>query len=168
MHMSLVVSAEVIRDLIIEGDYLMECLEQRERGGVLLTLTLRSRAQPYSLQIETTDHKLEGLFRALLHANAKRSGDKPTHRIGSQSVPVVEVDSLPADHAKPRRRRAPQAAQIAAQTAKGAPAQAERRQAALRQLTLVPEASPARPEPSSAQPGKRRGRARSSHTGERL
>src|SRR5690554_6276590 len=105
MMMSLMVSSAVIRDLIIDGDYLVECIEQRERGCVLVTLALRSRAQPYSLQIETTENKLERLFRALLPEGAKHVGDKPTRQVGSQVVPVVEVDDMPADQAKPRRRR---------------------------------------------------------------
>ena len=164
--MSLVVSAEVIRTLIVDGEYLVECLEQRERGGVLLTLALRSRTQPYSLQIETTDRKLEGLFRALLPGDARQSGDKAAHRLGSQTVPVVEVDSMPADQAKPRRRRAQKTAPTAVQTTEGEPSPAERRRAVLRQLTLVPEASLSRPEPSSPRAGKQRRHPRSARTGE--
>lgn len=164
--MSLVVSAEVIRELIIDGDYLLECLEQRERGSVLLTLALRSRAQPCSLQIETTDRKLERLFRALLPQDARRSGDKLAPRIGSQSVPVVEVDTMPADQPKPRRRRGQQAAQRPSQTAQEEPSRAERRRTALRQLTLVPEAPLAPPKSLSPQPDKQRRRSSSSRASE--
>lgn len=164
--MSLVVAAEVIRMLIVDGDYLVESLEQRERGSVLLTLALRSRAQPYSVQIETSDRKLEGLFRALLPEGARQSGDKTASRLGSQTVPVVEVESLPADQAKPRRRRAPKAAPTEAPMPEGEPAAAKRRRAAQRQLTLVPEASLSGSEPSSPPPGKQRGHPRPAHTGE--
>jgi hypothetical protein len=165
--MSLVVSAGVVRDLIIDGEYLVECLEQRERGCVLVTLALRSRAQPYNLQIETTDNKLAGLFRALLPENAKQLVDRPTRQIGSQAVPVVEVDSMPADQGKPRRRRQPKAEQNTTQTAEDQPSRAERRRAAMRQLTLVPEAS-SRLEQPSLQPVKRRGRPKSVRSGEIL
>ena len=64
--MGLVVSAQIIRELIADGEYLVECIEQRERGKVAVAFALRSRAQPYSIQIETMDNKLGGLFRALI------------------------------------------------------------------------------------------------------
>jgi hypothetical protein len=159
--MKLAVSAEVIRDLIIDGEYLVECLEQRERGCVVLTLTLRSRAQPCHIQIETTETKLDSLFRALLQQNTRRPGDAATLKVGSQPVPVVPVDDLPADQTKPRRRRVPKAQQIVPQKADGRSPRAQRRPAAGRQLMLVPEVSPSPPEAASPQPVKRRGRPRS-------
>src|SRR4029450_11268965 len=64
--MGLVVVAQVIRELIADGEYLVECIEHRDRGKVAVAFALRSRAQPYSIQIETTDNKLGGLFRSLL------------------------------------------------------------------------------------------------------
>jgi hypothetical protein len=103
--MGLVVSFQVIRDLIADGEYLVECIEQREHGKVAVTLALRSRAQPYSIQIETTDNKLEGLFRALLNHKPAGAEKGAKVKIGSQPVPVVEVNSLPADAAQGRRRR---------------------------------------------------------------
>jgi hypothetical protein len=103
--MGLVVSFQVIRDLIADGEYLVECIEQREHGKVAVTLALRSRAQPYSIQIETTDTKLEGLFRALLNHKPARAEKGAIVKMGSQPVPMVEVDSLPADAAKRRRGR---------------------------------------------------------------
>ena len=42
--MGLVVSAHVVRDLIGDGEYTVECLEQREHGRVVIALTLRARA----------------------------------------------------------------------------------------------------------------------------
>ncbi|HXH10561.1 MAG TPA: hypothetical protein VNP04_12470 [Alphaproteobacteria bacterium] len=165
--MSLVVPAGVIRDLIVDGDYLVECIEQRERGCLLVTLALRSRVQTYNLQIETTDHKLEGLFRALLPESARRPGDKPTRQVGSQVVPVVEVDSMPADQSKPRRRRPTRVEQPPSQTVADQPTRAERRRAAMRQLTLVADA-PQRVEQPSLQAGKRRGRPKSVRAGESL
>ena len=56
--MGLVVVAQVIRELIADGEYLVECIEHRDRGKVAVAFALRSRAQPYSIQIETTDNKL--------------------------------------------------------------------------------------------------------------
>src|SRR5919108_2519025 len=88
--MGLVVSAQVIRALITDGEYLVECIEQREHGKVSVTLVQRSRAQPYSIQIETTDDKLEGLFRALLDDKPARSPKPALMKVGSQPVPVVE------------------------------------------------------------------------------
>jgi hypothetical protein len=104
--MGLVVPAQVIRELIAEGEYLIECIEQRERGKVAVALELRSRVQPYSIQIETTDNKLVGLFRALLDEKSSTTAEKPALvKLGSQLVPVVEIESVPADASKARRRR---------------------------------------------------------------
>jgi hypothetical protein len=164
--MGLTVSAAVIRQLIIDGEYVIECLEQRDRGSVLLTLALRSRSQPYSIQIETTEHKLQGLFRALLPENASQTGKAPTLKVGSQPVPVVQVDAMPADAPKPRRRRTPAADQTAPQPAEGQPPRAERRRAAMRQLTLLAGASSARVASSPPQPGERPARARASQAGQ--
>jgi hypothetical protein len=103
--MGLVVSAQVIRELIAEGEYLIECIEQRERGKVAVALELRSRVQPYSIQIETTDNKLAGLFRALLNEKPSTAEKPALVKLGSQLVPVVEIESVPADAPKARRRR---------------------------------------------------------------
>src|SRR5919109_5371373 len=103
--MGLVVLAQVIRELIAEGEYLVECIEHREHGKVAVAFALRSRAQPYGIQIETTDNKLGGLFRALLDEEPSRAAKPALVKVGSQPVPVVEVGSLPADASKARKRR---------------------------------------------------------------
>ena len=83
--MGLVVLAQVIRELIADGEYLVECIEHRDHGKVAVAFALRSRAQPYSIQIETTDNKLGGLFRALLDEEPSRTG-KPAGGEGWQSA----------------------------------------------------------------------------------
>ena len=98
--MGLVVLAQVIRELIADGEYLVECIQHREHGKVAVAFTLRSRAQPHSIQIETTDNKLGGLFRALLHEDPARTGKPAVAKVGTQAVPIVEVDSLPNRHRK--------------------------------------------------------------------
>src|SRR5919202_5241416 len=98
--MGMVVSAQEIRDLIIDDDYIVECIEQRDHGRVAVSLALRSRAQPYNIQIETTDSKLEGLFRALLSEKEARGEKSRLTKLGAQAVPFVEVASLPADAPK--------------------------------------------------------------------
>jgi hypothetical protein len=103
--MGLVVMAQVIRDLIADGEYLVECIEHRDRGKVAVAFALRSRTQPYGIQIETTDSKLAGLFRALLGEEPSRTGTPGGVKVGSQSVPIVEVDSLPLDGLPRRKRR---------------------------------------------------------------
>src|SRR5262245_1209306 len=103
--MGLMVLAQVIRELIADGEYLVECIEHREHGKVAVSFALRSRAQPYSIQIETTDSKLAGLFRALLGEEPSRAGKPALVKVGGHPVPVVEVDSLPADAPKARKRR---------------------------------------------------------------
>jgi hypothetical protein len=103
--MGLVVLAQVVRELIADGEYLVECIEHRDRGKVAVAFALRARAQPYSIQIETTDNKLGGLFRALLDEDPSRAGQPALVKVGNQPVPVVEVDSVPADVAKGRSRR---------------------------------------------------------------
>jgi hypothetical protein len=108
--MGLVVSAHVVRDLIGDGEYIVECIEQREHGRVMVALTLRARAQPYSIQIETSDNKLDGFFRAWLNGQGSTPGKNPAVNVGSQPVPVVEVDAMPAD--QPKRRRRPAKAAI--------------------------------------------------------
>jgi hypothetical protein len=137
--MGLVVSAQVIQGLIADGEYLVECIEQREQGKVAVTFALRARAQPYSIQIETSDNKLEGLFRALLQgkdAHGKAAGQT---RLGGQAVPIVEVASLPADAPKKqRRRRAAVADADGTQPVESAKPTARRR-ASMRQLVLMPQ-----------------------------
>jgi hypothetical protein len=137
--MGLVVSAQVIQGLIADGEYLVECIEQREQGKVAVTLALRARAQPYSIQIETNDNKLEGLFRALLRGKDTRGKASEQARLGGQVVPIVEVASLPADAPKrQRRRRVVVADGDAAQPVESATPTARRR-ASTRQLVLMPQ-----------------------------
>jgi hypothetical protein len=137
--MGLVVSAQVIRELIADGEYIVECIEQREQGKVTVTFALRARAQPYSIQIETNDSKLEGLFRALLREKDAHSKASERTRLGGQVVPIVEVASLPADAPKrQRRRRAAVADADAAQPVESARPTARRR-ASTRQLVLMPQ-----------------------------
>jgi hypothetical protein len=160
--MALLVSAQVVRDLIIDGSYVIECLEQRDQGRVAVMLALKSRTQPISVQIETTDHKLAGLFHALLQDNATQTGSRPGIRVGSQAVPVIDVEAMPADQPqaprrKPRRRKNPEVADAASPPKRG-----ERRRAALRQLILMPQDAPARALPSPA-PAKARLRSRVSN-----
>jgi hypothetical protein len=156
--MGLIVSAQVIRELIAEGDYLVECIEQRERGKVAVALALRSRMQPYSIDIETVDSKLTGLFRALLNDGPSRTEKSPVVKLGNQPVPVVEVDSLPADTSSTRRPRK-RAVSKAESQAEEATKPRRRGRSAARQLMLVPqEAAPeAAPNPN---PSKRKRAAR--------
>ena len=161
--MGLVVSAHVVRDLITDGEYIAECIEQREHGRVAVALTLRARAQPYSIQIETSDNKLDGFFRALLNGQASTIGKNPAVTGGSQPVPGVEVDAMPADQPKRRRRPAKAAIQPEPALREENPSRAERRQSAMRQLVLVPQETGSKP----AQPThhvKRRARATPSPT----
>ena len=143
--MGLVVSAHVVRDLIGDGEYTVECLEQREHGRVVIALTLRARAQPYSIQIETSDNKLDGFFRALLNGQGSTPGKHPVVNVGSQPVPVVEVDAMPAD--QPQRRRLPAKAAIQPEPAlrEEKPSRAERRRSAMRQLVLMPQETGSKP-----------------------
>jgi hypothetical protein len=156
--MGLVVSAHVVRDLIGDGEYIVECLEQREHGRVAVALTQRARAQPYSIQIETSDHKLDGFFRALLNGQGSTIGKNPTVNVGSQPVPVVEGDAMPAD--QPKRRRRPATAAIQPEPALGEenPSRAERRRSARRPLVLMPQETDSKPT-QPANPVKRRARA---------
>jgi hypothetical protein len=154
--MGLVVPAQVIRELIAEGEYLVECIEQRERGKVTVALALRSRMQPYSIQIETMDNKLGGLFRALLGEKASHAESATLVKLGSQPVPVVEVDTVPADASKGRRRRKQEAndADSAQPRARTKPASRGRRSAG--QLILMPQEALDEPAPVSAAPKRRR------------
>jgi hypothetical protein len=160
--MALLVSAQVIRDLIIDGSYVIECLEQRDQGRVAVMLALKSRTQPINVQIETTDHKLAGLFHALLQDHPGQKGTRPGLRVGSQAVPVIDVDVMPADQPqmprrKPRRRKAGEVTD-----AELPPKRGERRRAALRQLILMPQDASSRALPS-AEPPKTRSRSRVSN-----
>ena len=157
--MALLVSAQVVRDLIIDGSYAIEYLEQRDQGRVAVMLALKSRTQPITLQIETTDHKLASLFHALLQDGTPQKGHRPAVKVGSQAVPVVDVETMPADQPqaprrKPRQRQAPEVTDAAAPPKRG-----ERRRAALRQLILMPQDSPSRalpsPEPAAPRPRSR-------------
>jgi hypothetical protein len=161
--MGLVVLAHVIRELIAEGEYLVECIEHREHGKVAVAFALRSRAQPYSIQIETTDNKLGGLFRALLDEEPSRAGKPALVKIGSQQVPVVEVDSLPADASK-RRKRRKQGRNDADGIKSVEPVQpTARRRGSAQQLALVPQESRKEPAPAP-RPSIRRRRSRASGT----
>jgi hypothetical protein len=154
--MGLVVLAQVIRELIADGEYIVECIEQREYGKVAVTLALRSRAQPYNIQIETTDSKLEGLFRALLGDKEARSGKPRLTKLGAQAVPIVEVASLPADAPKRRRRR--QAALSHAngiQPPESTTPPVQRRRSA-RQLVLMPQEAASTANPIVVQAKRRR------------
>ena len=142
--MGLVVSAQIIRELIADGEYLVECIEQREHGRVAATFTLRSRAQPYDIQIETSDNKLEGLFRALLPEKGTRSqkSSPAQTQVGGQRIPVVEVPALPADTPRRGRRRAPEVEPIETTEAAESPVPAKRRRGSSRQLVLMPQDRP--------------------------
>lgn len=163
--MGLFVSAQVIRDLIIDGDYIVECIEQRDHGRVAVTLALRSRAQPYTIQIETTDSRLEGLFRALINGQAPGDGKNAVVKVGSQPVPVVEVESVPADQPKGRRRRAPRTGQVEASQASEPSTQAERRRSAMRELVIAAQGAPVRTAATTS-PSRRRRRATTSNNSE--
>jgi hypothetical protein len=153
--MGLVVSARVIRELIADGEYVVECIEQRERGKVVVALALRSRMQPYSIEIETVDSKLGGLFRALLNDNSSRGEKSSGVKLGSQPVPVVEVESLPADASKSRKRRR-QAVNHADAQASEPTKPAPRRRRVAGQLVLVPQESPNESAPLPSPPQRRR------------
>jgi hypothetical protein len=143
--MGLVVLAQVIRELIADGEYLVECIEQRDHGKVAVAFALRSRAQPYSIQIETTDNKLGGLFRALLGEEPSRTGKPALVKVGSQPVPIVEVESLPTDASKghKRRRRGGNNTDRSGSLEPMPPAARGRRSA--QQLALVPQEPPKEP-----------------------
>jgi hypothetical protein len=161
-RMGLVVLAQVIRELIADGEYLVECIEQRDRGKVAVAFALRSRAQPYSIQIETTDNKLEGLFRALLNEGPVRAGTPAVAKLGSQPVPIVEVDSLPLDAVKGRKRRklSGSDADVSRSRAPIHPRDASARsRGSGQQLALVPQESPKELAPVP-KPAKRRQAAR--------
>jgi hypothetical protein len=157
--MALVVSAPVIRDLIIDGLYVVECIEQRDHGRVAVMLALKSRAQPITIQIETTDHKLDGLFHALLQDTTPLKGLGSRVKVGSQAVPVIDVDAMPADQQQAERRRPRRRQQNAVGGTETPTKRGERRRAALRQLILMPQDSPSRvvaaPEPPKARPRSR-------------
>jgi len=160
--MALLVSAQVIRDLIMDGSYVIECIEQRDQGRVAVMLALKSRTQPITVQIETTDRKLAGLFHALLQDNTTQKGSRPGVRVGSQAVPVIDVDAMPADQPQVHRRKRRQRQENGAAGAEKPTKRGERRRAALRQLILMPQDSPSRAMPSPESP-KARPRSRVSN-----
>jgi hypothetical protein len=153
--MGLVVLAQVIRELIAEGEYLVECIEHREHGKVAVAFALRARAQPYSVQIETTDNKLGGLFRALLDEEPSRAGKPELVKIGGQQVPVVEVDSLPADASKGRKRRKPGRNNADGMKSVEPMQPTTRSRGSAQQLALVPQEARKEPAPVP-RPSKRR------------
>ena len=164
--MGMVVSAQVIRDLIIDGDYIVECIEQRDHGRVAVTLALRSRAQPYTIQIETTDSKLEGLFRALLNGQGASNGKNAVVKVGDQPVPVIEVENIPADRPKERRRRTSGADQAESAPADEQSTRAERRRSAMRELVVAGVDAPLRTA-GATNGSRRRRRATTSDNAER-
>jgi hypothetical protein len=149
--MGLVVSAQVIRELIADGEYLVECIEQREQGKVAVTFAMRARAQPYNIQIETNDAKLERLFHALLSEKDVRSKSSGQTRLGNQAVPIVEVTSLPADAPKRQRRRQPAVVDANSAQPVEANSPTTRRRASTRQLVLMPQDVSIQENPSGAQ-----------------
>jgi hypothetical protein len=153
--MGLVVLAQVIRELIADGEYLVECIEHRDRGKVAVAFALRSRAEPYSIQIETMDNKLGGLFRALLDEEPSRATKPALVKIGNQPVPVVEVDNVPADAAKGRRRRKQQGHNADGTKSAEPMKSTTRSRSSAQQLALVPQDPPKEPAPVS-RPSKRR------------
>jgi hypothetical protein len=147
--------------LIDDGEYIVECIEQREHGRVAVALTLRTRAQPYSIQIETSDSKLNGFFRALLNGKGSITGKNPAENVGSQPVPVVEVDAMPADQPKRRRRPAQAAIQPEPAFSQEKSSRAEQRRSAIQQFVLVPQEKGSK-STLPANQGKRRARVTSS------
>jgi hypothetical protein len=109
---------------------------------VAVTLMLRARAQPYSIQIETSDNKLDGFFRALLNGRGLTISKNPAVRVGNQPIPVVEVDAMPADQPKRRRRPTKAAIQPEPALSQEKSSRAERRRSAVRQFGPVPPESP--------------------------
>jgi hypothetical protein len=154
--MGLVVSAQVLRELIIDGEYLVECIEQHARGKIAVAFALRSRTQPYSIQIETMDNKLARLFRALSHERPLRAENPALMKIGSQPIPVVEVNSIPADASKGRKRgiRGINGADVS--SAKGTSKPAARSRRSARQLILVPQEKPNEPAATPSRSRRRR------------
>ena len=136
--MGLVVSAQVLRELIMDGEYLVECIEQQARGKIAVAFALRSRTQPYSIQIETMDNKLARLFRALAHETPLRDENLAAMKIGSQPIPVVEVNSIPADTSTGRRRGTRRISGAGVSSAREPSKPAARSRRSTRQLVLVP------------------------------
>ena len=157
--MGLVVLAQVVRELITDGEYVVEYIEHRDRGKVAVAFALRARAQPYNIQIETTDHKLGGLFRALLDEGPTRAGQSALVKVGHQPVPVVEVDSLPADVAKGRRPRKQRRKAADGLTSDKPVQPPTRSRNSTQQLALVPQ-EPTQEPAVEPRPSKRRRTAR--------
>jgi hypothetical protein len=153
--MSLIVSAQVIRELMADGEYLVESIEQREYGKVAVAFVLRSRTQPYSIQIETLDNKLGALFRALLGDKPSRAEKAAAVKVGSQPVPVVQVGSLPADVSKSRKRRKQETSNGNGGQPKELTKPSARGRRSARQLVLVPQEAPDESAPMP-RPSKRR------------
>jgi hypothetical protein len=143
--MGLVVSAQVIRELIADGEYLVECIEQRERGKIAVAFEMRSRMQPYSIQIETMDNKLGRLFHALSDEKSSRAEKAAQVKIGNQPVPIVEVNSLPADTSKNRSRGERRINDTNGSQASESTKPARRSRRSARQLMLVPQEAASEP-----------------------
>jgi hypothetical protein len=157
--MGLVVSAQVIRELIADGEYLVECIEQRERGKIAVAFEMRSRMQPYSIQIETMDNKLGRLFHALSDAKSLRAEKAALVKVGSQPVPVIEVNSIPADVSTDRRGRKRKISDPTGSQAPESPKPTRRSRRSARQLVLVPQEATSKPT-TMRTPSKRRRTAR--------
>ena len=99
----------------------------------------RGANEAATVQIETSDNKLDGLFRALLNGQGSTPGKHPVANVGIQPVPVVEVDAMPADQPKRRRRPAKAALQPEPALREEKPSRAEHRRSTRRQLALVPQ-----------------------------
>jgi hypothetical protein len=165
-EMGLVVSAEVIRELIADGEYMVEYIEQREHGKVAVTCALRSRAQPYNVQIETNEHQLGGLLRALLDGKDAPGERSRLTQLGGPAVPVVEVAALPADAPKARKRRRAAVADAKGTQPAEAISPAVRRSRSARQLVLMPQERPIKANQAGLQ-NKRKRQPRADESSER-
>jgi hypothetical protein len=97
--MALQVSADAIRALIPDGVYSLQVLEQREKQRVVLTFILTTRDGGHSLQIETTEAALAGLFQCLLTTASLRKPPVPRARAARPRAlgPPVLAPQLAAD-----------------------------------------------------------------------
>ena len=90
--MALQVSADAIRALIPDGVYSLQVLEQREKQRVVLTFILPTTSGGQTLQIETTEAALAGLFQCLLATAALRKpptpGPRPVRRRPKGAPPL--------------------------------------------------------------------------------
>jgi hypothetical protein len=97
-----------------------------------------------------------------LHEDPARAGKPAVAKVGSQAVPIVEVDSLPLDTVKGRKRRklSGNDADVSRPRAPIGPKNTSARsRSAGQQLALVPPEPPKEPAPMP-KPAKRRQAAR--------